>query len=466
MKGDTAPDSQWSYGAYRREAKMEQSAAMTRRSFVTMAAAGAVGMAAAPGFGAPSFAGAMETTAGQDDLKDRWQKLDDAIRGWWDGDLRHANEEDIRNDPKKTLLYLPYPYISGGGSESAFPEIYGWDTQFTNIALIDHGRLDIVRWHILDQLFQIDRYGMVLNGNRSFYISRGQPPLLAMSVENYLNATKNDELAVRAYPSLENEYTNYWNGPAHLTPIGLSTCRDSGSETLSPPLAAECESGLDFTPIFDGDVRRCVPIHVNVALVRHARVLAMLAERFGWHEKAEGWRKEARQRADRINEYCWDDKLGCYFEYDYVRKQRLPFYSLNAFWPLWEGIASDAQARRVADRLEMFNRPHGLTFTDKDYPSPHPEYAANEWAYPEAWPPQQIVVGMALQRYGYRDKAREVSRRYIANMVETWESTGHLWERYNAVDGGHTVPVERQPPRPLHGFTSASAVVVGRIAFS
>ncbi len=443
---------------------LKQSESITRRSFVAMTALGAVGLSTS--LGSPSTAQSPKESPPDKDLKARWQKLDDAIRGWWDGDLRHANEEDIRNDAKGTLLYLPHPYVSGGGSESAFPEIYGWDTQFTNIALIDHGRLDIVRWHILDQLFQIDRYGMVLNGNRSYYITRGQPPLLAMSVENYLAATPNDELAIRAYPSLENEYSNYWNGAAHKTPTGLSTCRDAGTDTLSPPLAAECESGLDFTPIFDGDVRRCVPIHVNVALVRYARVLTSLADRFGWHQKAEGWRKEAQQRADRINEYCWDDKIGCYFEYDYVREKRLPCYSLNAFWPLWEGIASESQARRVVDHLELFNRPYGLTFTDKNYPSPHPEYKNNEWSYPEAWPPQQIVVAQALQRYGFDQQAREVSRRYIANVVDTWEKTGHLWERYNAVDGGHEVPIERAPPRPLHGFSSASAVVVGRIAFS
>jgi alpha,alpha-trehalase len=428
-----------------------------------MATAGTLGAAAqltplAGSQGTPS-----EADAG---LKARWQKLDDAIRGWWNSDLRKADEEAIRDDPKKTLLFLSFPYISGGGSESAFPEIYGWDTQFTNLALLKHGRTDIVRWHILDQLSQIDRFGMVLNGNRSFYISRGQPPLLAWSVENYLNATGDEEFALHAYPSLVAEYTKYWNGPSHQTPIGLSTCRDSGSADLTPPLAAECESGLDFTPIFDGDVRRCVPIHINVALVCYARVLALLADRFGWHQKAEAWRMEAQQRVDRINKYCWDESQGCYFEYDYVRQKRLPYYSLNVFWPLWQGIASASQARRVVSHLEIFDHPYGLTFTDRDYPSPHPEFAVNEWAYPEAWPPQQIVVGMALERYGYPDKAREVSRKYIANMVATWEQTGHLWERYNAIAGGHDVPIERQPARPLHGFTSASAVVVGRIAFS
>ena len=68
---------------------------------------------------------------------------------------------------------------------------------------------------------------------------------------------------------------------------------------------------------------------------------------------------------------------------------------------------------------------------------------------------------MAIQ-----DLAREVSRRFMANVITTWENTGLTWERYDGVAGGHNVPVERDKAQPLHGFTSASAVVVGRIAFS
>jgi alpha,alpha-trehalase len=92
--------------------------------------------------------------------------------------------------------------------------------------------------------------------------------------------------------------------------------------------------------------------------------------------------------------------------------------------------------------------------------------ADSQIKYPEAWPPQQIIAAMALQRHGYQTQARDVSRRYIGNVVTTWEKTGLLWERYNGVDGGHLVPLERHEFRPLHGFTSASAVVVGRIAFN
>lgn len=450
---------------------------MNRRSFVNMAVASSV--AAATGLGRGEAALLRSATEGAKaakndkpgsdaQLKYRWERLDNTIQSWWDGDLHKAGEEDIRNDPAGTLLFMPFPYSTAGGSEAAFPEMYGWDSQFINLGLLAHERPDIVRNNILDQLFMVERYGKVLNGNRTFYMTRGQPPLLAWSVENYLLVKKDDdELAMLAYPNLEREYTEYWNGPTHKTPIGLSTCNDSGkgSEDRNE-LAAEAEAGLDYTPIFDGDIRRCVPLHVNASLVRQANVLSGLAERFGWRDKAARWKKEADDRGRAMNQYCWDEAKGCYFEYDFVRKMRLPFYSLNAYWPLWAGIASQAQAQRMADHLHLFNRPYGLTFTDRTYPNPHPQFENLEWAYPESWPPQQVIVALALEKYGFKDQAREINRRYIDNVVTTWEKTGLTWERYNAVEGGQNCPIERTAVAKLHGWSSASAVVLGRMLFS
>ena len=444
---------------------------MNRRSFIRTAAIGALAISVKNGpSAAAQFATDSKNRAPADaaDLNARWLKLDAAIRGWWDGDLHSATEPEIRNDPNKTLIFLPYPYTTAGGSQTAFPEIYGWDTQFINLGLLAHNRSDIVRRNILDQLSLIERFGMVPNGNRTFYLTRGQPPLLAWSVENYLAQKRDDnELAMLAYPLLERAYKDYWNGPAHLTPVGLSTCHDSGSyPDKALELAAEAEAGLDYTPIFDGDIRRCVPIHTNCALVRQAQVLSALADRFGWSEKAARWKQEANDRAERINQYCWDESQGFYFEYDYVRGKRLPFFSLNAFWPLWTGIASKSQAQNVVNHIGLFDRPHGLTFTDKNYPNPHPEFKSLEWAYPESWPPEQIIVALALQRYGFVQEGLRINRRYIDNVVSTWEKTGQTWERYNAVEGGHNCPVERTAVARLHGWSSSSAVVIGRMLFS
>ncbi len=460
-------------------------AAIDRRSFVRMAMACGLGSAMRIGRSQAAMPTSRdaESDAG---MKARWLKLDAAMRTWWDGDLGRADEEAIRKDaiesaptpagsrvpwshsPPKSLVYLPFPYSSGGGSVGSFPEMYGWDAHFINLGLLAHGRTDIVRWNILDQLFMIERFGKVLNGNRTFYETRGQPPLLAMSVAKYLEVKKDDdELAMLAYPLLQRSYTGYWNAVGHTTPIGLSTCRDGGSDLSHDlELASEAESGLDYTPIFGGEIRNCVPIHINCALVSEAQTLAALAKRFGWTTKAAKWRAEAEKRAALINQYCWDESEGFYFEYDYASKTRLPYYSLNGYWPLWIGIASTSQAKRVIDHLHLFDHAYGLTFTDKKYAGIHPEFNALEWAYPESWPQQQVVVAQALQRYGAADPASRISRRYIANVVATWEKTGLTWERYDGVVGGHNVPVERDPAQPLHGFSSASAVVVGRVAFA
>ena len=121
---------------------------------------------------------------GKDSLKQRWEVVDAEIRSWWDRDIQSAQEADIRDPAKNaiwfvddhhrsieqrisgegTLLFLPYPYISAGGSEASFPEMYCWDIYFINKALLLHDRGDIVRNHILNHLSMIERFGFVLHG--------------------------------------------------------------------------------------------------------------------------------------------------------------------------------------------------------------------------------------------------------------------------------------------------------------
>ena len=168
--------------------------------------------------------------------RDHWQTLDAVVRGWWDGDTRTAQEADIRADDKETLLFLPYRYSTAGGSETVFPEMYGWDTYFINRGLLSHDRADLVRNHLLNHLFMLERYGKVLNGNRSYYLTRSQTPLLADSLYHYvqsLDAPEDDlPLLMRAYPLLAQEYKGYWNAEHHATPVGLATARDLGDPNL------------------------------------------------------------------------------------------------------------------------------------------------------------------------------------------------------------------------------------------
>ncbi|MBN1903021.1 hypothetical protein JW926_16985 [Candidatus Sumerlaeota bacterium] len=399
------------------------------------------------------------------DLYQEWLKLDSEIQTWWDGDLHTAQEEDIRNDPQKTLLFLPFPYSSAGGSESAFPEMYGWDTFFINLGMLAHKRPELVRNHILNHLSMIERFGMVLNGNRAYYFTRSQPPLLAESVYRYGNYSLDQDILAKAYPLLKKEYEDYWNAPHHATLIGLSTNRDLGDRGLRPELSSEAETGLDFTACFEGDIRQCVPLLTNCALIRYAYSLAWIADNLGWREVSERWKREAERRSELIRTYCWNDEEGFFFEYNYVRREQIKVWTLCAYWTLWANVATPDQARRIADHLPKFEQEHGLSFTPEIYPSPHPEFSWLQWGYPSGWPPMHIIACEGLDRAGYTEDAKRIAGKFLNLKIRIHKETGHLWEKYNVAEGNLQFPHERYDVPPFHGWSSAAFAVLGRLLF-
>lgn len=166
------------------------------------------GRAALASLVAPALASCLQDERFGVALPDRvaWDDLDNAIRHWWNDDIEVALEADVLADPNGTLLYLPHPYLTPASNEGTFAEMYGWDTFFINLGLFAHNRLDLVQNHILNHLYMVEQYGKVLNGNRTYYLGRSQPPLLADTVRRFLEAGGESNIAKWAYPLLEREY--------------------------------------------------------------------------------------------------------------------------------------------------------------------------------------------------------------------------------------------------------------------
>jgi alpha,alpha-trehalase len=429
----------------------------------------------------------METmTAEVQKLRKHWHELDTTIRDWWDADLHRAQEDELRDpaqnvvwytddehrkmegkDPGRdsgTLLFLPYPYVTGGGSESSFPEMYCWDIFFINQALLLHGRPDIVRNHILNQLFMIERFGMVLNGNRTYYLTRSQTPLLAESIRRYHRFVADRDLLAMAYPLLKREYQKYWTAPHHQTPTGLATNRDLGDPRFRPELAAEAEC-LDFTAVFDGDIRKCNPVQTNAALVQYARALQWMALELNWPDEAHVWGLMADDRAEKMRSLNWDEEQGFFLEYQFEAEKRLPYRSLSAYWTMWAKVATKAQASRLVKNLRWFEQAHGLTHTDRAYASPHPEFSWVQWGYPCGWPPDHMIVVEALDEYGFHEEAGRIALLYLKLILRENDRSQKFWEKYDVVQGGVNLPRERTPVVPLHGWTTAAVAWLGRRVF-
>jgi len=142
------------------------------------------------------------------------------------------------------LLFLPNPYVVPGGR---FNEMYGWDSYFIVLGLVQNGRVDLARGMVENFLFEIENYGTVLNANRTYYLTRSQPPFLTSMIMAVYEADKpsgrvDRKWMERAYRLAAQDY-DMWTRVPHLAgSTGLSRYYDFG--TGPPPESSQDEDNL------------------------------------------------------------------------------------------------------------------------------------------------------------------------------------------------------------------------------
>jgi alpha,alpha-trehalase len=67
------------------------------------------------------------------------------------------------------------PFVVPGGR---FNEMYGWDSYFEALGLIQDGRIELARGMVENFWYELEYYDKILNANRSYYLTRSQPPFL------------------------------------------------------------------------------------------------------------------------------------------------------------------------------------------------------------------------------------------------------------------------------------------------
>lgn len=362
-------------------------------------------------------------------------------------------EETVRHCPadEGTLTGLPRPYTIPS-RRGAFQELYYWDTYFTCIGLLGTGRADLAMDNTRNLLAQVARFGFVPNGNRTYYLSRSQPPYLGPLVGLVADATGDDALIRDAVPLLAREHA-FWT-TRRLTPTGLShhghhatreelieffptvrhrlgrpDARPEDNLDLAARTMAECETGWDLNSRFD---RRCpdfCPVDLNSTLW----LLETLLARWTSGVERSRWQSLADRRRELIFALCWDESRGGFFDYDHAGGCRSEVVSAATFQPLWAGLATPEQAAAVVKRLLP-----GLEFAfGVSSVAPGEKPSIFQWDHPNGWPCIQHLVYRGLARYGYRDEARRIAEKYVASVCRAYDATGDLWEKYNVLDGSH-----------------------------
>jgi len=446
---------------------------------------------------------------------------------------------DVRPEelPAAGLLYLPNPYVVPGGR---FNEMYGWDSYFILLGLEADHHEALAKGMEDNFLFEIEHYGAVLNANRTYYLTRSQPPFLtAMIRAVYENpasfaATPAGRTEARAW--LEHAYTlaekdySTWTRPEHKAgTTGLARYFDYGTgpvpemaddstyysdvirwleahphavsaeEAGAPYLVratehpddaeaarlkqtscdvkvsvvcmhayadgyrlskdfylgdrAMRESGFDpsfrFGP-FDGSTHHYAPVCLNSLLYRYERDLEHLGLVLGKGAEAARWGKKAQMRNAAIHRYLWKPQQGVFADYLFDKRKSSDYAYISSLYPLWAGVASREEAKRVVAKLNLFERPGGMSMSNTD--------SGMQWDEPFGWAPTNWVGVSGLQTAGFRDDAKRLAAKWDATVDQGFAHDGTIREKYNVVSGNADVQVSAGYKVNVIGFGWTNAV--------
>lgn len=378
-----------------------------------------------------------------------------------------------------SLLALPQPYLVPGGR---FDEIYYWDSYFIMLGLEQSGRHDLAKEELKNFATLIDRYGHIPNGNRTYYLSRSQPPFFAQMV-GLIASEDGDRVYLDSLPELKAEYAYWMDGADKLAPghayrhvvrlpdgtllnrywDDLALPRDEsyredvataaatpqrGAPDLWRNLRAGGETGWDFSSrwfadnatLASIDVTELIPVDLNSLMYGLEKTLAKAYRLQGDAAHAENLEVRARTRAEAIRRWLWDPQIEAFGDYQFVQRTLTHRLTAAAVYPLFAGVATRDEAHETAATIRRgLLRPGGMATTQVK--------TGQQWDEPNGWAPLQYLAVTGLRRYGEDELARTIATRWIRTNVAAYVRTGKLVEKYDvsadtSAAGGGEYPLQ------------------------
>ena len=376
----------------------------------------------------------------------------------------------IRYNPEDHgLRYgLPYPYIVPSVADM-FQEMYYWDTYFANTGLIIRGDIQQAKNNVDNLLYLLERFGFVPNGNHQHLCYNSQPPFLAMMVREIYDVIHDKDWLEYAYQLLKKE-NKFWT-QRRGTECGLSRyyCEELPKEWIANDSAAiiarlkfrpedktdeelaigyrsSGESGWDLCPRMNWESYNYIPVDLNAILYGQEEQLAYFADELGKVEENKVWQNRSSARAVLIRKYLKDER-GVFCDYNMATGKCNRIVSVASFFPLYFKLATVEEAETMLNMLPRIEMEYGVVASEQsDIPGTY------QWGYPNGWPRLQRIMVQGRMNYGYCSEARRIAEKYVKLVEQCFEKTGHLWEKYNVVEGNVEVTNEYKMPAML-GWT-------------
>lgn len=387
-----------------------------------------------------------------------------------------------------SLLPLPHPYVVPGGR---FREIYYWDSYFTMLGLAQSGQQALIEHMINNFAHLIRTYGHIPNGNRSYYLSRSQPPFFSLMVQlltqwapekkvydTYLDAVEKEYLywmegdkatakgtAYKRFVKLPdgsylNRYFDEKDTPrqeshredvetaekAARTQMAAMRFASAADATAFQQkamahtyaqLRAGAASGWDFSSRWFANQKDLatiqttdiIPVDLNCLLYHSEQLLHRMYAAKGNQAKANDYQKWAAEREKAIVQYCYDAELGFFTDYNFQTHKRTGHITAAGLFPFYffDSSRYASHAQKAAEVVKAQLLAPGGLLTT-------PVTSGQQWDAPNGWAPLQWMAVQGLHRCGQPALAKVIATRWIALNKEVYKRTGKLMEKYNVVN--------------------------------
>ena len=213
------------------------------------------------------------------------------------------------------------------------------------------------------------------------------------------------------------------------------------------------ESGFDpsfrFGP-FDGATHHYAPVCLNSLLYRYERDMQHLALLLGKPHDAQRWQRRSKARNTAMHRYLWQAKQGVFADFDFVSHKPSTYAYISSLYPLWAGVATREEAQQVVAKLNLFERPGGLSMSNTN--------TGLQWDEPFGWAPTNWIGVAGLEASGFRTDAQRIARNWNATVDTGFAHDGTIREKYNVVSGNADVKVTTGYTANEIGFGWTNAV--------
>jgi len=402
------------------------------------------------------------------------------IAALWDVLKRNPTSSDTTSAIIfNSLINLPKAYIVPGGR---FREVYYWDSYFTMLGLAESGRNKLVEDMVNNFAWLIRTHGFIPNGNRTYYLTRSQPPFFSLMVKLLMEIKKekadsvldaNRDALEREYKfwmndrgikkgavghvvhlpdgSVLNRYCDAGNWPreeAYREDVATAKMSARPAAKVYRELRSGAESGWDYSSRWLADGRTLstiqttdiIPVDLNCLLYHLEKTLVQAYNRKKDKQKRTWLMVVSERRQNALLRFCWDDRTGYYKDFNWRTLKQSDRISLAGMYPLYFHMVNQVRANLIAGRLQRdFLKPGGLVTT--------PINTGEQWDAPNGWAPLQWLAVCGLENYGNKTLAQEIRRRWTMLNVKVYHKTGKLMEKYNVVDttliaGGGEYPTQ------------------------